>query len=97
VQIGRVTEPKILAVVIESVLADVIRAISDCWECFDEPPSKLTGPNTTDAVRKAYILQYAHPSSEVLRGNPSAPPTKREPCDDPKRQFPILRAGRNIQ
>jgi ectoine hydroxylase-related dioxygenase (phytanoyl-CoA dioxygenase family) len=61
---------------------------------FSSLTPHLTGPNLTDAVRKAYILQYAHAGSRVLRGDPSAgPPTSREPCDDPARQFPILRRG----
>ncbi len=59
------------------------------------PP--LTGPNLTSDVRKAYILQYAHAGSHVLRGDPTAgPPTHRELCNDPSRQFPILRRGVNV-
>ena len=56
---------------------------------FSSLTPSLTGPNTTNDVRKAYILQYAHAGSEVLRGAPNAgQPTHREPCNDPKRQFP---------
>jgi ectoine hydroxylase-related dioxygenase (phytanoyl-CoA dioxygenase family) len=61
---------------------------------FSSLTPHLTGPNLTDATRKAYILQYAHAGSVVLRGDPNAgPPSHREPCNDPKRQFPILRDG----
>jgi len=61
---------------------------------FSSPTPHLTGPNLTDEVRKAYIVQYSHAGSEVLRGDPSAgPPTTRVPCNDPQRQFPVLRNG----
>ena len=62
---------------------------------FSSLTPHLTGPNTTDGVRKAYILQYAPTGARVLRGDPSAGPAVDEvPCDDPVRQFPVLRAGR---
>jgi len=65
---------------------------------FSSLTPHLTGPNTTDAVRKAYILQYSHAGSEALRGDPDAgPPSAREPCNSPKRQFPVLRGGRNVR
>ena len=35
---------------------------------FSSLSPHLTGPNTTDAVRKAYILQYAPEGARVLRG-----------------------------
>ena len=61
---------------------------------FSSLTPHLTGPNTTDAVRKAYILQYAPAGAEVLRGDPTAgPPERREPADDPDRQYPVLRGG----
>ena len=41
---------------------------------FSSLTPHLTGPNTTDAVRKAYILQYAPDGAEVLRGDPNAGP-----------------------
>jgi ectoine hydroxylase-related dioxygenase (phytanoyl-CoA dioxygenase family) len=63
---------------------------------FSSLTPHLTGPNTTDAVRKAYILQYAHAGSEVLRGDPRSAPVSREPCNAPGRQFPILRDGRRV-
>jgi phytanoyl-CoA hydroxylase len=76
------------------------------FQCFEEPPSKavaevkaggivvfssltphLTGPNTTDAVRKAYILQYAPAGAVMLKDDGPLP------CDDPDRQFPVVRGG----
>lgn len=47
-----------------------------------------TGPNLTDAVRKAYILQYA-PDGAVVR----LPDGQAIPQDDPQRQFPVLVGG----
>jgi ectoine hydroxylase-related dioxygenase (phytanoyl-CoA dioxygenase family) len=62
---------------------------------FSSLTPHLTGPNTTDAVRKAYILQYAPAGAEVLKGDPKAgEPTHREPCDVHERQYPVLRDGR---
>jgi len=61
---------------------------------FSSLTPHLTGPNTTDAVRKAYILQYAPVGAEVLRGDPdTGPPDRREPADAPDRQYPVLRGG----
>lgn len=63
---------------------------------FSSLTPHLTGPNTTDAVRKAYIVQYAPDGAEVLRGEPAdGPPTHREPLDD-ARQVWILRNGQPI-
>jgi ectoine hydroxylase-related dioxygenase (phytanoyl-CoA dioxygenase family) len=61
---------------------------------FSSLTPHLTGPNTTDAVRKAYILQYAPAGAEVLRGDPAkGEPLRREPADDPDRQYPVLRGA----
>jgi ectoine hydroxylase-related dioxygenase (phytanoyl-CoA dioxygenase family) len=76
------------------------------FECFTDPPAQsaapvkaggavvfsslmphLTGPNLTDAVRKAYIVQYA-PAGAYTRTDDG-----KVPCDDPDRQFPVLRKG----
>jgi hypothetical protein len=43
-----------------------------------------TGPNTSDGVRKAYIVQFAPDGARRLQDG--APP---EPCDHPERQFRI--------
>ena len=64
---------------------------------FSSLTPHLTGPNTTDAVRKAYIVQYAPPGAEVLEGDPDAgPPTGRRRCDDPARHLPVARDGRRV-
>jgi len=63
---------------------------------FSSLTPHLTGPNLTDAVRKAYILQYAPAGAAVLEGDPADPPTGRKPADDPDRQFPVLRAGEPV-
>jgi len=61
---------------------------------FSSLTPHLTGPNVTDAVRKAYILQYAPAGARILEGDPAAgPPTGELPCDDPERQPAILRRG----
>lgn len=62
---------------------------------FSSLTPHLTGPNTTDAVRKAYILQYAPAGAEILTGDPEGEP-ERTPADDPERQFPVLRDGRPV-
>src|SRR5262245_58489165 len=61
---------------------------------FSSLTPHLTGPNTTDSVRKAYILQYAPDGARRLEGDPVAgPPTGTSPMDDPDRQFPVLVGG----
>ncbi len=51
-----------------------------------------TGPNRSSEVRKAYIVQFAPDGAHVLRGEPGS--IRREPCDAPDRQFPVLVDGR---
>lgn len=64
---------------------------------FSSLTPHLTGPNTTRDVRKAYILQYAPAGAERLDGDPAdGAPTGRTRCDDPSRQFPVVRAGRPV-
>lgn len=64
---------------------------------FSSLTPHLTGPNPTDTVRKAYILQYAPDGAVVLEGDPPAgPPTGRRPCDDPDRQLPVVVDGRPV-
>jgi phytanoyl-CoA hydroxylase len=63
---------------------------------FSSLTPHLTGPNLTDAVRKAYILQYAPQGATVLRGDPAGAPTGRTAADDPARQFPVLRHGEPV-
>jgi ectoine hydroxylase-related dioxygenase (phytanoyl-CoA dioxygenase family) len=61
---------------------------------FSSLTPHLTGPNTTAAIRKSYILQYAPRGAMILQGDPDvhADPV-RIPADDPARQFPVLRDG----
>jgi len=61
---------------------------------FSSLTPHLTGPNTTDEVRKAYIVQYAAAGTVVLEGDPSlgTPPARRS-AHDPRFQFPVLRGG----
>ena len=64
---------------------------------FSSLSPHLTGPNTTDAVRKAYILQYAPDGAAALRGDPSTGPAgERTPANDPHRQFPVLVGGEPV-
>jgi ectoine hydroxylase-related dioxygenase (phytanoyl-CoA dioxygenase family) len=59
---------------------------------FSSLTPHATGRNVTDAVRKAYIVQYTPDGAVALRGDPDAgPPTAREPQDDPRRQFLLPR------
>jgi ectoine hydroxylase-related dioxygenase (phytanoyl-CoA dioxygenase family) len=61
---------------------------------FSSLTPHLTGPNTTDSVRKAYIVQYAPPDARMQQGDPTAgPPTGEVKADAPERQFPVLRRG----
>jgi phytanoyl-CoA hydroxylase len=61
---------------------------------FSSVTPHLTGPNLTDAVRKAYIVQYAAAGAQILQGDPDqGPPAARVTADDPDRQFPVLRHG----
>jgi ectoine hydroxylase-related dioxygenase (phytanoyl-CoA dioxygenase family) len=61
---------------------------------FSSLTPHLTGPNTTDRVRKAYILQYAPTGAVALTGELDELALTRTPCDDPDRQFSVVRAGR---
>lgn len=50
--------------------------------------------NTTDDVRKAYIVQYAPAGAVALQGDPTAgPPTRRVRQEDAARQFAVVTAG----
>jgi phytanoyl-CoA hydroxylase len=55
-----------------------------------------TGPNRTDDVRKAYIVQFAPTGAEVIRRGPDGP-LQRVPADDPARQYEILRGGERVE
>ena len=57
---------------------------------FSSLTPHLTGPNTTDAVRKAYILQYALPDgATIVTGDPAdGDPTGRSLADAPDPPVP---------
>jgi ectoine hydroxylase-related dioxygenase (phytanoyl-CoA dioxygenase family) len=55
-----------------------------------------TGPNRSDGVRKAYIVQYAPHGAVVIRPEPDGGEGLRVPADDPDRQYEVLRAGRRV-
>jgi phytanoyl-CoA hydroxylase len=63
---------------------------------FSSLSPHLTGPNTTGAVRKAYILQYAPDGALVYRGDAALPKPEPEPANDPARQFPVLVGGERV-
>lgn len=64
---------------------------------FSSLTPHLTGPNTTQEVRKAYILQYAPDGAETLAGDPATGgPVSRRRCDARDRQFPVLSDGRRV-
>lgn len=58
---------------------------------FSSLTPHLTGPNTTEAVRKAYILQYAPVGAYALEGDVESPTKTTQ--DDPEYQYPVLRSG----
>jgi ectoine hydroxylase-related dioxygenase (phytanoyl-CoA dioxygenase family) len=52
-----------------------------------------TGPNVTDDVRSAYILQYAPDGARLLQGDPAAGRGPPVPCTEEGRQLPLLVDG----
>jgi phytanoyl-CoA hydroxylase len=63
---------------------------------FSSLTPHCTGPNLTDHVRKAYIVQYAPDGAEVLlRGSGPDGEVTRTRADDPDRQFSVVGAGRS--
>ncbi len=64
---------------------------------FSSLTPHLTGPNVTDEVRKAYIVQYAPDGAVKLEGDPAdGPPTQRVPSNDETRQFQVLKDGQPV-
>lgn len=60
---------------------------------FSSLTPHATGPNLTDSVRKAYIVQFA-PDGAVAVSLDGGGQRIELPVDDPERQFPILVGGR---
>ena len=54
-----------------------------------------TGPNRTEDVRKAYIVQFAPTGAAVLRRGPDGP-LQRVLADDPARQYEVLSRGERV-
>jgi ectoine hydroxylase-related dioxygenase (phytanoyl-CoA dioxygenase family) len=54
-----------------------------------------TGANRTDAVRKAYIVQYAPNGATVLRPEPDGV-TRLVAAADAGRQYEVLRGGGRV-
>ncbi|QYG92114.1 phytanoyl-CoA dioxygenase family protein [Iamia sp. SCSIO 61187] len=82
------TAPPVEVAVAEAAVGDVV--------VFSSLTPHLTGPNLTDEVRKAYILQYAPVGAEVLEGDPQAgAPTARRRCEEP-RHLAVARDGRPV-
>jgi ectoine hydroxylase-related dioxygenase (phytanoyl-CoA dioxygenase family) len=80
--------------------AVAVEVPAGCAVAFSSLTPHRTGPNSTDEVRSAYILQYAPDGAEVLEPDhdapASAPPARRRPCTDPERQHPIVSGGRAV-
>lgn len=55
---------------------------------FSSLTPHATGPNRTDAARKAYIVQFAPEGARVIDD------AGARPCDDPERQYPVLVGGK---
>ncbi len=62
---------------------------------FSSLTPHCTGPNDTDQVRKAYIIQYAPAGADVVRSVPGG--LVRTPADVPDRQFPVLVQGQPVR
>jgi ectoine hydroxylase-related dioxygenase (phytanoyl-CoA dioxygenase family) len=62
---------------------------------FSSLTPHCTGPNRTDQVRKAYIVQFTPDGAEVIHGDDRTG-VKRVRADAADRQFEILRDGRRV-
>ena len=61
---------------------------------FSSLTPHLTGPNTSNGVRKAYIVQYAQSDAVVLEGNANeGNPTGSHPISVEPRGLPVLQNG----
>ena len=55
-----------------------------------------TGPNRTDQVRKAYIVQFAPDGARVIRLGTDGTPGDPVPADEGSRQYEVLRGGEPV-
>ena len=56
-----------------------------------------TGPNLSDDIRKAYIVQFAPDGAAIVpRDHNGSDAPRLQPCDAPDRQFPILENDRPV-
>jgi len=55
-----------------------------------------TGPNVTNDVRKAYIVQFAPDGARTVRVDDATGARREAPCSDPNWQFPVLVGGRPV-
>ncbi len=55
-----------------------------------------TGPNRTDAVRKAYIVLFTAEGAYRMEPEREGSGYRCVPCDAPDRQFPILAGGAGV-
>ena len=63
---------------------------------FSSLTPHATRENRTDAVRKAYIVQYIPNGAEALDGDPNRGPTGRRLLDDPVLNAPLLAGGQPV-
>lgn len=63
---------------------------------FSSLTPHTTGANTTDTIRKGYLILYARPGTVVYAGSPDGPRPTPQPQNDPRFQFPVVRAGRPV-
>jgi ectoine hydroxylase-related dioxygenase (phytanoyl-CoA dioxygenase family) len=65
---------------------------------FSSLTPHATRENVTDAVRKAYIVQYAPDGAVALHGDPTAgQPTGREVLGDDERRYWVVRDGARVE
>jgi ectoine hydroxylase-related dioxygenase (phytanoyl-CoA dioxygenase family) len=65
---------------------------------FSSLTPHATEENVTDAVRKAYIVQYAPDGAVALHGDPDAgPPERREALGDDERRYRVVRHGVRVE
>ncbi len=63
---------------------------------FSSLTPHATGPNTSGAVRKAYIVQFAPDEAAILQVKPDGTKQGEALANDPDRQFPILVGGEPV-